>query len=473
MNEKGEKKKGIITRPGESTFPEYINLFGQRIPRYAIKRIRRGHLHPGVPLKWRTVNKPLSDPLIRAHLEGELYVAVLGKWYPGYAIFDIDSRSEAEAEEIRARAGLDDSNSMMYSSESKDSYHIIFIPEYHGKPPTLNLLGDVLKNFVRMEGIEIYPQRGRPIRLPFGPHQPLLDIEYMGLHSWKQKLYWYEKLEPLELSSAFHQQLILDLEPGPGRLELPTNIFQEAEVLMKEGLQQPSSRYDSQWRILYYLFRQNVPRDTAAAIVWGWINRNHNGFSKDFLRSPERVKYDIKHQADHIWSKYHTSQVYPDSTHNVHHGYITEPDILDIIEVAKGSRPRMSYLFNLVKFANPRRHRKFIPYHRDRLIKWSSDRTYLKYLNELGEKGIVERGSSYLPRGTSGLRGFAKDLKLNWKFRDSSEAVLIEGRAIETFDSAVRLVFKDRPDGFRQLLIKEGVQQSTASKMINSIWRKD
>jgi len=465
MSEKGEKKKGIIIQPGESTFPEYINLFGQRIPRYAIKPIGRG--------TFRTQNRPLSDSLIRAHLEGKLYVAVLGKWYPGYAIFDIDTRSRSEADEIRARAGLDKSNSMMYESESKDSYHIIFIPEYHGKPLTLNLLGDVLKNFVRMEGVEIYPQRGRPIRLPFGPHQSLLDIEYMGLHSWKQKLYWYEKFDPLELSSISHQQLILDFEPGPGRLELPTNIFQEAEVLMNEGLQQPSSRHHSQWLILNYLFRQNVPRDTAAAFVWRWINKRHNGFSKDFLHSPEHVKLDIKSLADHIWSKYHVGQVYPDSTHNVHRGYITEPDILDIIELAKGSRPRMSYLFNLVKFANPRRYRKFIPCHTDWLIRWSSKETYLKYLDELGEKGIVERGSSYLSKGHPGLRAFAKDLKLNWKFRDSSEAVLIEGRAVDTFDGTIRLVFKDRPDGFRQLLIKEGVKQSTASEMISSIWRDD
>lgn len=462
---KDEKNRGRIIQPGEAGFGDYINLFGQRIPRFAIKPLGRK--------KWITQNWPLSDLLIRDHLEGKYYIAVLGKYYPGYAIFDIDSRSKAEAEEIRARAGLDKSNSMMYSSESKDSHHIIWIPEYHGKPPTLNLLGDVLKNFIHMEGIEIYPQRRRPIRLPFGPHQPLLDIEYMGLDSWKQKLYWYEKLNPLDLSSISHHQLILDFEPGPGRLELPSNIFQEAEVLLKEGLQQSSSRHHSQWLILNYLFRQNVPKDTAAAIVWTWINRRHNEFSKDFLRSPEYVKDDIKSLADHIWSKYHTGQVLPDSTHNIHHGYITEPDILDIIEVARGSRPRMNYLFHLVKFANPRRHRKFIPCHRDRLIEWSSERTYLKYLNELGEKGIAERGSAYLSKGRPGLRPFSKDLKLNWKFRDSSEAVLYDGRSVETFDNTIRFVFRNKLDGFRQLLIKEGVKQSTASMIINSIWGKE
>jgi len=451
MSKKQEKK------PGEATLKEYLDLLAQRIPRYAIKQIGSG--------RWRSKNKPLSDPPILAHLEGKYYVAVLGKWYPGYAIFDIDSRSKTEAEEIRAEAGLDESNSMMYKSESEDSYHIIFIPEYHSKPPTLNLLKDVLKNFAHIHGIEIYPQRRKPIRLPFGPHQSLLDIEYMGLESWKQKLYWYEKLDPLDLSSIKHQQLMFDFEPGPGRLILPTNIFQEAQDLLNHGLQFPSTRHNSQGLILFYLWRQNVPKDTAASIVWQWINEKHNGFSKDILRYPKEVKRDIKSQADFYWNKYQLSQVYPDSTHNVHHGYITEPDIPDIIEATSGSLPRMGFLYNLVKYSYPRRHRKLISIHRDKLIRWSSKETYLKYINELEDKGIAERRKAYL------AGHFAKDLKLNWRFRDSNKAVMYEGRAIETFDNTIRILFK--PDEFRQLLIKAEVKQSTASKMINSIWRKN
>jgi len=460
-----DRKKKAIIQPGEATFQEYLDLLAQRLPRYAIKPIDHG--------TWRTRNKPLSDLPILAHLKGKYYVAVLGKWYPGYAIFDIDSRSKTEAEEIRARAGLDTSNSFMQKSESDDSYHIIFIPEYHSKPPTLNLLKDILKGFAQVHGIEIYPQRGRPIRLPFGPHQPMLDIEYMGLDSWKQKLYWFEKFNPLDLSSIAYQQMVLDFEPGPGKLWLPTNIFKEAKILLEEGLQQPSSRRHSQWLILVYLWRQNIPKETAAAMVWQWIKEKHNGFSKDFLRYPQHVKKDIRGLADHVWSTYHMGQVYPDSTHNIHHGYITKEDLLDIVEITSGSLPRMKFLYNLVKFANPRRYRKFIPYHTKRLIDWASRRTYQKYLNELGERGIAERGSSYLAAGSHGLRPFSKDLKLNWNFRDSSEAVLHDGRSIEAFNGAVRFLFKDRPDEFRQLLTKAGTPRRSRYTIINSIWRKD
>ena len=465
MNEKGEKKRSIIIQPGEATFGDYLRDFIQRQPSYAVKPLDHG--------RWRTKKKPLSDIPIMAHLKGQYYVAVLGTWYPAYGILDIDSRSRAEAEEIRARLGMDSSNSMLLESESDDSFHILFIPEYRGKPPTLNLLNAVWKDFCKRERIEIYPQRRRPIRLPFSPHLPAIDPEYARLGSWKEKLYWYEKFNPFDLSSVKYHQLILDFEPGPGKLWMPTNIFQEAQDLLDHGLQFPSSRHESQSKILFLLWKLNVPKDTAKGMVWDWIRSKHNGFSKDILRYPDRVEKEIGRQAEHIWNKYQLSQVYPDSTHNIHHGYITEPDILDIIEAARGSRPRMNFLFNILKFANPRRHRRFIPFHTDRLIEWSSKETYLKYLNELGEKGIIERGTSYLADSISGSRGFAKAIKLNWRFRDSSEAVLYDGRAVETFDGTVRFMFKRRPDGFRQSLIKTGVKQSTASEMISSIWRKD
>jgi len=451
-----------IILPGESTFEDYLGKMIQRRPRYGIKPIDRR--------RWRSQNKPLSDRPILAHLEGKYYVAVLGKWYPEYAILDIDSRPRKEADEIRAMLGLDTSNSMMQKSESEDSYHIIFTPEYHGKPPTLNLLNTVLKNFCKEKRIEIYPQRRRLIRLPFGPHQPVLDIEYMGLDSWKKKLYWFEKLDEFDLSSVKYHQIIMDFEPGPGRLELPTNIFRDAQDLLAHGLQFPSTRHDSQSLILFYFWRQNVPKETAADMVWDWINEKHNGFSKDILRSPRYVEKDIDSLANHIWSKYHMGQVLPDSTHNIHHGYITQPDIPEIVEAVRGSLPRMKFLFNLVKYSYPRRHRKLISIHRDKLVRWASERTYLRYLNELGEKGIAERKGAYMAAGFSGSPGFAKDLKLNWKFRGSDEVVVYEGRAIETFDDSVRLNFK--PDEFRQLLIIAGAERTTAIKMINSIWRK-
>jgi len=453
---KDEKNRGRII--GQSSFEEYKKRFIQRKPRHAVK-------FPGS--RWRTKKKPLGDKSIMAHLEGDYYVAVLGTWYPVYGILDIDSRERKEADEMRETLGMDPSNSMLIKSESDDSFHILFIPEYHGKPPTLNLLNAVWKDYCKRKKIETYPQRRRPIRLPFSPRLTMLDPEYAQLGSWKEKLYWYEKLDSFDLSSVKYHQLIFDFEPGPGKLWMPTNIFQEAQDLLDHGLQFPSSRHDSQSKVLFLLWKQNIPKENAIEIVWDWINEKHNGYSKDIVRHPREVEREIERQADHIWNKYELSQVYPDSTHNIHHGYITEPDIPDIIEATSGSLPRMNFLYNLVKYSYPRRHRQLISIHRNKLIRWASTETYLKYINELESKGIAERREAYL----TGY--FAKDLKLDWKFRSSDEAVLHEGRSIETFEKTIKFLFKDRPGEFRQHLIRAGVEQSTASKMINSIWRKN
>jgi hypothetical protein len=446
-----DKKKTLL---GQASFDEYGRIFVQRIPRYAVKGIGAK--------RWRTKNKPLSDKPVLSHLEGKYNVAVLGKWYPEYAILDIDNRPRKFVEEIKEKLSLDESNSMLFRSESPDCYHILIKPEYHDKPPTLNLLGDVFKEFCRMNNIEVYPQRGRPIRLPFGPYQLPLDFEFMHLDSWRERLYWFEKRDPFDLSSVKYHQPIFDFEPGPGRLVLPFNIFQEADHLLSEGLQLPASRHESQSLILFALWRKNVTKEHAVSIVWEWIQDKHNGLSKDILRSPRYVRRDIESQANFIWSKYQTSLTFPDSTHNLHHGYITKPDLPDIIEITAGSLPRMKFLYGLVKFSYPRRYRRFIPIHRDRLVQLSSDRTYLKYIGELENKGITERKTAYL------AGSFAKDLRLNWKYRSSDDAVLYEGRSVDSFEDTARLLFK--PDEFRQLLEKAGTLRRSRYDIVKAIW---
>lgn len=437
------------------SFEEYTTLFIQRLPRYAIKSQR----------SWISKNKPLSDVPIKAHLAGKYAVAVLGKWYPEFAILDIDSKPVDTVQEIRESLNLTSSNSKLHKSESADSYHLLFRPEYYDKPPTLNLLNAVFRNFCRTRGVEIYPQRSRAIRLPFGPNQLAVDLEYAHLKSWEDHLYWFEKLDKFDLSSVKDHQMVFDFERPDKKLVISIGIMEEAEYFYDNGLQAHSTRHETQHKIIYFFWRQNVSHETAKELVWDWINKKHNGFSKDILRSPREVKREIERQADHIYSKYQYSQIYPDSTHNLFTGYITKPDLSDIVEAARASLPRMRFLFNLVKYSYPRRLRTFVSVHRDKLIEWSSRKTYLKYLNELEEKNIIKRGSAYQPGQ------FSKDLKINWKFRSSNQAVLREGRAIDQFEDALRTIHK--PDEFRQLLLKAGCERTTSLEMINTIWKKN
>ena len=65
------------------------------------------------------------------------------------------------------------------------------------------------------------------------------------------------------------------------------------------------------------------------------------------------VWYEIEHQAAWVYERYDLASVCPDSTHNLHKGYITKPDIDEIIKAGGGSLPRMRYLFHLVRHTYP------------------------------------------------------------------------------------------------------------------------
>jgi hypothetical protein len=433
-------------------FRSYTDLFVQRIPHYAVK----------VGRSWTTKNKPLSDTPIAAHLLGKYAVAVLGKWYPEFSILDIDDRPRGTVDEIRERLELNDKNSMLFTSESADSYHILLRPEYHEKPPTVRLLNNAFRSFCDLHQVEVYPQPGHAVRLPFGPAQLPLDLEYSGLGTWQDKLYWFQKLNEFDITTIRGQQFNFDFTIAQ-KPALPT-LTEDGQYLLEHGLQGPGSRHEAQFKVIYSLWRRNVPIDTARELTFSWIRRKHNGFSRDILRSPGAVRKEIERQTAHVYEKYELTKTYPDSTHNLYNGFITKPDLEDIIRIAHGSFPRMRFLFNLVKFYYPRRFRTFVGVHKDRLLGWTDQRTYLKYLGELEEKGIVKRSSAYQPRL------FSKAIRLNWPFRGSSEAVLYDGRAIETFGGTVKTVFK--PGDFRTLIEAAGPKIRWSYELTRRIWER-
>ena len=424
-------------------FTEYVDTFIQRLPRYTVKLKESKH--------WRTKNKALSDIPIFSHLEQKYIIGVLAQWYPGFAILDIDDQPKERAEEIRERLGLDTESSMLFSSESPESYHLLFRPSYKKKPPTIKLLNEILKPFSNENGIEIYPQANRAIRLPFGYGQEALDFEYINLKSWEQKLYWFLKLDWFDLKGVPYQQLRLDIDLKPQKMGISS--YQEGRYLLLNGLLEPHSRHESQFKVLYYLLRQNIPPEIAINMVWKWIYEKHNGLSKDIVTSPRSVKGEIERQAKSMYGRYELKQIYPDSTHNNHRGYITKDDITDIILISKASLPKAKFLFNLVKFCYPRRYRTFINLHSDNLKEWSQ-KGYIEHLEELQRQGIITRYDSYQ------VDKFSKSIKVNWNFKDVDKAVLIDHRAPEEFKDTIKASYD--PKEFRELLVKAGSKREVA-----------
>lgn len=432
------------------SYAEYVNTFIQRSPSYAVKFKGGG---------WRTKKNYLQDTLIQAHLEGQYYVGVLAKWYPGYCILDMDNVAREEPEKIRDSLKLDESNSMLLSSESDNSYHILLRPFYNNRPPTTGLLQNIFKTFGQENNIEIYPQPSRAIRLPFGHKQDCLDIEYIHLKNWKEKLYRYLKLDDFDLKTIPYQQQEFDLKI-PGKQK--SGAYQAGKELFETGLNSSSSRHDSQFYVLYYFWSRNIPPETALEMCYAWIRAKHNGYSKEVNSGNWRtIKQDIKRQAAWIYSTCEYNCVYPDDTHNGFNGYITKPDIADIVGLSKANLPRMNFLFHLVKFCYPRRYRNFLNIHSDKLEEWSK-KNYLKYLEELNQNGIVNRGEIYQ------VKKFSKSIKINWNFKDPSLAILEDNRAPDTFKNTIKISYK--PEEFRELLLQAGAIRTTAIDTVKRIF---
>jgi len=435
----------------EDDFNKYIDFFIQRTPRYTVK-LKDDNT------SWRTKNKPLVDIPIQAHLEQRYSIGVVGKWYPPYAILDIDDRYPEDVDKMRDMLRLDAFNSMVCSSESTNSYHILLKPTYNNKPPTLRLLQNTFKSFGKENNIEIYPQSNRTIRLPFGYKQNCLDFEYKNLKNWKDKLHWFKRLDNFDLSTIPYYQQGLDLAFIKDKLP---NCYEEGRDLLQYGLQRSNSRNEAQFKILYYLWRNNTPFDEAIRIVWLWIKSKHNNFSKDFITHPTTVKKEIDRQTGRIYSTYEYNYIYPDDTHNGFNGVITKADIKPIVMISKGNLPEMKFLFNLVRYCYPRRHRAFLNIHSDKLIEWSQ-RNYMKYLDELKKKGIIKRADKY------SVDRFSKSIDIKWDFKDTKDAILDDNRSPNTFEDTVKLSHK--PDEIRELLNKAGVHRVSIYDLLKKIY---
>jgi hypothetical protein len=433
-------------------FDNYTETFVQRAPRYSVKFKNR----------WLSKNKHLSDLVVQSHLAHKYEVGILGRWYPEYGVIDADSYPLDELEKVRDILGMDTSNSMLFQSESPDSYHLIFRPTYRGNPPTLKLLQDVFKTFTRSHNLEIKPEKNRTFRLPFGRYSTPLDYKYSALLDWQSKLYWFQKLDDFDMLVVPQHQTPLDFVVKNNIVLPKGSKLEEGIYLYENGLQAPSTRHNAQFAIIYAMWRNNVPREEVKCRLWFWIKKKHNGLSKDFAKYPNNVKREIAAQVDHVFNNYDIRHIYPDTTHNTHKGYISMADVQPIIQATGGSLPRSRYLFELVKYAYPRRHRNTIHVHSDKLLDWGGWRTYVKYLNEFEAKGICKRKNGYSPGR------FSKGLELIWNFKPKSDAVIYEGRSINTLEETLKL--KYHPADVRDMVKSAGASRSQASYFASQIF---
>ena len=424
----------------------------QRYPKYATKQ-------PGKT--WKTKNKPLADPAIKAHFRGQYSVATVSPWYPLFGVIDMDDVSRNKLYDILDSVGLNEKNSLSCKSEAPNSYHVYFRPIYNDKPPTVRLLNEIFKYWAIKKGVEIYPQASKCFRLPFGPHdQVILNDGETANMDLTEKLYWFNKLDEYDLSVApIDMQTILNLEIPP--LPICSTTYRRGIEFMEHGLEASNTRHEAQFCILYAMFRQNYHEEDAVNFCYHLIATKHHGFSKDIIRHPLRVQKEIRRQAECIWKNYEFANIYPDVPHNLNYGYLTKPDILDIIRITGGNVPRMKFLGELVRYINPRQQRESVCVHWERLQQWSSTNNYNRFLDEFTQKGIIERSDKYIVGKAS------KTIKLNWDFRSPDMAIKADKRTTNTFGSIANSFV---PEELRERFKVAGKERTSAIKAVKAIF---
>jgi len=430
---------------------DYTNTFIQPIPRYGIKTSRG----------WTSINGAISYNMIEKHLSGSMTLGSLARYYPEHAVIDIDDRPLQEAEEIQGKLKLDDKNSMLFTSESKDSWHILFRPQYRGKPPTINLLSEAMKPAITHQAVELYPQANRYCRAPFSKvHQPIDDNRLMITK--EQQFQEFQELDEYNLEDIPRAQMQFDygkFSGGPKKaLYTP---YQEGKELLLTGLQLKHTRHDSQFKVLYYLWRKNTPIKKAEATVWKWIKTRHNGYSEEIFTNPEKVKKEVIKQALHIWNKYTALEIYPDSTNNDYFGWITEQNFIELVKIARGKLPEIRFYYEFFKYCNARQTRvKGVSIHSDLMKQWGSNANYKKYLNNLESINLISRTTAYIP----GL--FSKRIFPQWKPADRNKKLMIDERSPELNQTVLDII---KPNNYRSLLLSLGVNRTTAIEQLKHL----
>ncbi len=349
---------------------------------------------------WRTKYKPISDPLIHAHLEQQYWLGTKAPWYPVFFNLDIDKPEQKTLEKIYNKLeafGISETQRALMTTPSHQksgNFRIYLKLEYNDRLPTWKLGYEALDNAFG-DLCEIYPQKRRKDRLPCGRSQDLIvdDVVLSNL-SWQEELHHLLKLDPVPIEQLPRQQILAF--PEEKNAEQPKAWTPRGEVaqLRNEGLQAHSTRHEAQFCILSDLWRSNFQPQDAAFRVKTWIRHHHNGFSKDAAAGRwKAINAEIDRQVKCIWARPQT--LLPDTPHSLNSA-ITKPDLQFAAELFKGDAVRQKQLINLISYMRPRRRHEwiFIPAWVWREEVASKD-TYKKLIAELESKGLLESINSY------------------------------------------------------------------------------
>lgn len=400
--------------------------------------------------KWHTRKHTLSDTVISDHLCRQYWVGTHGAWYPQFGFLDFDFSGESLQKRTETVWRAIDKLSLsanQYHLMTSPSYshngscHLIFRPVYGGEIPTLGLLQKSLRAL--LENIcEIYPQKHHRFRLPFGKNQYLIgpDGKMRANLTWKQALRLVCKLDVWQIPQhrknfIYGTDAVIEgkSDDDTAFRALPANTsLEEAETLLRAGLQAKHSRHFSQWKLIKYFYRNNWIPDDAEQAVKRWIREKHNNFSTEAASGKwSEIDEEIERQTAWI---YENSGFLPDTLNNLK-TELTRSDLKLAAAVYRSDTINQKRLVDFIAYCRPRAHHDwiFIPYHEWTRI--AGKNYYRDFIKELEKKNIIIANWNYRHNPQSKADSFCRKFKLKIRLQDD-EPIRVDNLNVTDFYEA-------------------------------------
>lgn len=399
--------------------------FSQPTPKYAQKSADG----------WRTIPHTLTYRAVRDHLEHRRTIGTLGRWYPSFGILDFDDVPISYVEQTRANLGMDDRNSVLFSSESADSYHLYFRPMAGDKSPTLRYYQKSM-HYVAQQYCEVYPQANRVIRLPFGAGQDWVKNGIRRQLDYTDGMAMLMALDGYQLADRWHGEVWdeVDAQASMPQLDrLQAGWKRDGLHYLNAGLEDAGSRYHATMRVIYFYWSQNVTPEVCIESVKKWIKSKNNGYSEDWKKNYRAVYRQIEQLTLWMYQNFAKKYILPDVPQLIDHGYHTQASVRAVVEASGGSLPVIKFALPLVSYCVARGGRG-VSVHRDRLVDWGSTANYVRYVERLEQAGLLHRHNHY------SVENFAKKIDLQIPKMDVADGISTADDEARAEHDAKRLI---------------------------------
>lgn len=392
--------------------------------------------------QWKTVKSYARDPLIDRHLHDRAIVGLPFPEYTDVLVLDFDNHDPARDRTKDIRRVLDRvqdqiGEGVVFRSSDSGGAHAYFNLDGVYHRDDIRAYGhDVLRrvqshrNPVR---VDVYPS-GSVLRLPLGKGSAYLDSAFNPIEDKREALHAALDARSLLLAESPLIHIVndraalvrealhnagLSREPRPargGHSETVARLL--AQGITSAGQTNEAIRYVAAHAVFY-----GMHPDPLSAVQWviEWMDKHHNGNSRDWSNDRERMRVKIADHVSHFWPlRKHLSDDY-----RARH-FVTDDDAgtIDAITAHLADRRKArTFLYLLVG------HLRRLTDEADRELdgvpvirmaigyiqQWQGFRmraTALKYRRLAEELGILE------PVGKHGMKG--QSYRVHWDFKRNS-----------------------------------------------------